>query len=78
MAEDRNAPNPDWVTVGPGPDYSELFTPPPVHNPVHTATHEQAKPLMKLLKRMLAPKHPKTKRFTKHRQQRKNRKQTYF
>lgn len=54
------------------------YNPPVVHyGPTH-ATLEQQKPLMKLLKRMLLPRHPKTKRFTKPRHQRKNRKEKYF
>lgn len=61
-------------------DYSESFTTSEPSNPsgIQHATKDQAKPLLKIIKRMLQPRHTKTKRFTKPRQPRKNRKQSYY
>lgn len=44
----------------------------------HTATHEQAKPLLKIIKHMLQPRHPKTKRWTKPVRHRKTRKEQLY
>ncbi len=64
------------------PDYSEAFTTsePPLANPtgiVH-ATKDQAKPLLKIIKRMLQPRHPKNNRFTKPRHSRKTKKDSSY
>lgn len=55
----------------------EPHSPPIPHNAIRIATADEQKPLLKMIKRMLQPKHPKTKRFTRPKQQRKTKQKFY-
>ena len=63
MTEDQSQPNPDWV-------------PSPVGTVV--ATTDQAKPLLKMLRKLMQPRHPRTRKFVKPKTQRKTKRQQYY
>ena len=42
------------------------------------ATHDQQKPLLKMLRKLMQPRHPKTRKFVKPKTQRKTKRQQYY
>ena len=42
------------------------------------ATHDQQKPLLKMLRKLMQPRHPRTRKFVKPKTQRKTKRQQYY
>ena len=68
MTEDQSQSNPDWV---PSPYQATAVG-------ITQATHDQQKPLLKMLRKLMQPRHPRTRKFVKPKTQRKTKRQNYY